>query len=109
MLTAEHALQLHLINQCAKLFNAPGNLMLRILVTLLNSHLQEHVGVFQFVEIPFPGLYDLQQLAQFLLDLLGMGLVIPEILGQDKLLQTLCFQLFAGEVKDAPSGRASGP
>jgi hypothetical protein len=62
---------------------------------LLHGHVQEHVRLFQILEVALPVLDQVLQLPQFFLYPLGLGLVVPEIRGQGLGLQPLYVKLLA--------------
>jgi hypothetical protein len=62
---------------------------------LFNGHVKKHVSLFEIFEIALPVLNQILELAQFLLHLLGLGLIVPELRSQGLGFQPFYIKFFA--------------
>jgi hypothetical protein len=95
MFTVKHALQFHQIHPFPELIQGGLNLLPGFNVLFLNGHVEEHVRLFQVIEVLFPVFYQILQLTQLFLSLLGLGLVVPEVGSQGLGLQPLYVKFLA--------------
>ncbi len=79
MLAGEHALDFGHVDPLAQFVQARDHLVVGLGVPLLHGHVKQHVRLFQVLEVLFPDRDDVLELAKLFLDLLGPGLVIPEL------------------------------
>jgi hypothetical protein len=96
MLFAEHALEFGLVDILFKRSQVFGHFALGFSVFFFDRHLEQQLGFFQFFPGVLPTGDDILELAELLLDLLGLISVGPKIGRQRLALQPLYFFFLRG-------------